>query len=99
MLYEPMQMMKVLLKKEFASKADEEQVDNELTIVMEDIFKLKIGTAVVFALSKKEKEHWKYEDAELAWSEESLSIVSDFWQDDLPEARLRLNKIFKRLSA
>ena len=99
MLYEPMQMMKVLLKKEFASKAEEEQVDNELTVVMEDIFKLKIGTAVVFALSKKEKEHWKYEDAELAWSEESLSIVSDFWQDDLPEARLRLNKIFKRLSA
>ena len=48
--------MKVLLKKEFSSRAEEEKVDNELTIVMEDIFKLKIGTAVVFALSKKEKE-------------------------------------------
>ena len=100
MLYEPMQLMKTLLKKEFASKStNQEEVDEAILTVLEDTFKLKVGTAVVFALSKKNKDGWEYEEAEDAWSPETLSIVADFWQDDLQDARGKLNKVFKRLSA
>ena len=100
MLYEPMQLMNKLLTKEFASKStNQEELDEAVLAVLENIFKLKMGTAVVFALSKKNKEGWDYEEAEDSWSPETLSIVADFWQDDLPDARAQLNKMFKRLSA
>ena len=100
MLYEPMQLMNKLLTKEFASKStNQEDLDEAVLAVLENIFKLKMGTAVVFALSKKNKEGWDYEEAEDSWSPETLSIVADFWQDDLPDARTQLNKMFKRLSA
>lgn len=100
MLYPQIEMMKTLLKKEFLSQStSEEEVDDEVALTVEDIFKLKIGSAVVFVLSKKGNNDWEFEDQENAWSEESLSIVADFWQDDLKDARNRLSRAFKRLSA
>ena len=83
----------------YSSDYHEEEVDDEVALTVEDIFKLKIGSAVVFALSKKGNNDWEFEDQENAWSEESLSIVADFWQDDLKDARNRLSRAFKRLSA
>ncbi len=100
MIYPQIEMMKILLKKEFVSQgSSEEEVDDEISLAVEDNFKLKLGSAVVFALSKKGNDDWSFEDQEDAWSEESLSIVADFWQDDLKEVRARLNRSFKRLSA
>lgn len=99
MLYDSIKMMRISLKKQFASRGTEEEIDNEIEKVLDDSFQIKIGSAVVFALAKKDRTDWDYDEAEKAWSTETLSIISDFWQDDLVLAKDKLNKIFKKLSA
>ena len=88
---------KEFLKKEFVSEGNEEDVDTEIRNAIDYIFELRIGSAVVYALSKRKI--WKFEDQEKAWSNESLSIVADQWQDDLDKARKILSKALRKLSA
>ncbi len=99
-LYKSNMALESCLKKEFASIVQDDELLSECADnVIDNHLSLKVGTAVVFALAKKNDSSWDYEDRKRTWSVEALSLVCDFWLESYDDIKKRMNTEVKTQNA
>ncbi len=87
--------MKEILIAEYKDRGDFEVVQEQVLRMVEQIFQLKVGKAVVYALAKKGQTLWSPEQIQDALKPESLTLVADDWPTNMRQVRVTMSAMFK----
>ena len=84
---------------EYAFVQDKQFLRDQLQVVIDNCFQLIIGKAIIFALIKRTNTHWDEEDIQKSLSNESLSIISDGWMNEITPIKQKIGNILKQVKA
>ncbi len=96
-LYSAVYRMEAELHHDFAGQGDDSEALREIILkTARNFAALRVGKAVVYALSKRLVEDWTDEDVDKATTPESLSMAADDYRQSMNKARKRIKDELKK---